>query len=239
MSFIESMFGKTSEVKPRVMKERPEQSQARGYLSDLYQRDLDMPTQQIAGMSNAEQSGQKLLSDWVQSDSYSDPYESAVYQNYRTESRLAEDDAAARLKKDAQAAGASGSTASTQRAMNDLRGGFAQDRSSALANLTNQERNRSDALTQQKINASATVGALQREIENQQNIAKYQATMQNVLAPYQYNSQIASLILNDDYDWYTPSYMQTDGVLGQIGQVGSAVTGITDTISGIGGMFKK
>lgn len=219
-------FSSTKEVKPRKMQERPEQTQARNYLAGLYQQDINLPTQQVAGMSDIEKSGQKLLSNWVQSSSYQDPYESAVYQNVRTENRLARDDAAARLKKDAQAAGSSGSAAATQKALGDLNSRYDQNAASTLANLTVNERNRADAITQEKINASASIGALQRQLENQQNVADYQAAMQNILAPYQYQSQLASLVLSDDYDWFTPSYVQKDGALDQIAQVGQVAGGI-------------
>ncbi len=109
--------------------------------------------------------------------------------------------------------------------------GFAADRSNFLGQLYDQERSRSEAKQVNKVNMANTVGSLDRQLEQAENQAAYEAIMQQVLFPYQQQAQLAQVLLNDDFDRYQPQYMMQDSQYSQM------MNAAQPFIQGVGGFM--
>jgi hypothetical protein len=136
-----------------------------------------------------------------------DPLTGAQYQGYRDASQMEEESAANKVAGRASATGTYGfSGALTGEGM--VRRGFTADRQNYLGGLKNQERNRqlsaagmlpetsdyASAEPLRKTAAASTYGALPREIEQNENLAKYNQIMQAIMFPYTTQANIAQVL---------------------------------------------
>jgi hypothetical protein len=151
------------------------------------------------------QAGQDELRKTVAGDY--DPATSQAYRGYREASQLEEQDALNAMGRQAQVSGMAKSTP-TLNQQGKTRRGYSADRMSYLGQLMDSERNRQLSAAQplmeaddyasqldlRKTAAANTYGALPRQIETAQEDAIYNALLQEVMFPYEYNANIASIL---------------------------------------------
>ena len=254
------LFTKDKKLEFEVIPSTPQQDKARNFLEDLSQRDLDFPERGVAGLSANEQTIQDQLSRWltassdtfdqatgyysdVLSDQY-DPETSRYYKGIREQLETGREEAEAGVRRTAQKAGSARSTpflgveaktgAAYRAKESEVLGGLLQDerrfKSEAASKLTSAGGQRISQL-----GAAEDLAAVPRSIEQMQLDAAYQKILQDLTAPYTYQAQIASQILNE------PRFagIQTGGGLTDLGfaasVAGSAMTG--GIFGGIGSIF--
>ena len=215
------LFSKDKKLKFKLIPSTPEQTQARSYLTGLMDQDIQFPTEQIAPLTGTEQQIQEGLPSYlnqiaedfetsrgyyndVLSGGY-DPATSDFYQGFRAEQDRMKRDALLGIARQGQMAGMSRSTpvlgvqARTGAAIDDatLR---------QLGLLYENERDRrtqaAGSLSQLgsqhigNLSYAEQLAAVQRQNEQAKLSAMYQAVLQTLLAPYQYNAQIAGALLD-------------------------------------------
>jgi hypothetical protein len=190
---------------------------------------------------------------------YYDPYVSKLYRPYRDVSRMEEAEAVNAMRRRAGNVGMARSTPALDREGRTRRG-FAADREGYLAGLYDRERGRqvrtapvlaatstaADEQTLKKAQAGATVGAMPRQVETEQERAIWEALVQTLLAPYNYQQGPANTILNEQRFLYAPD--EGNGLMNFLGSAGANFLGteagagaVTDIFGGIfgGGGGKK
>ena len=230
------LFTKDKKLKFAAIPSTPGQDQARSYLTSLFGQNMDFPEMEVADLSGTEQDIQgqirKYLSgsqgDYdtargyfndVLTDKY-DPATSQYYQGIRGQIDTQKGEAQAQVRRTAQKAG---SARSTPFMGIEARTGQEYDNQKdvVLGNLLQQERDRkaqaSMGLSQlrgqeiSQLSAADQVASKEREIQQQKFQAAYQKILQDLLAPYTYNAQIASTLLNEQrYAGYTTGGGMTD-----------------------------
>lgn len=246
------LFSKDKKLKFKLIPSTPEQTEARGYLTDLMRNDVQYPVQQIAPLTGTEQQIQgqlpsylnQIAEDFETSRGYYndvlsggyDPATSDFYQGFRAEQDRMKRDALLNIARQGQMAGMSRSTpvlgvqARTGQAYDDatLR---------QLGLLYENERGRqgqaAGSLSQLgsqhigNLSYAEQLAAVQRQNEQAKLSAFYQAAVETLLAPYQYNAQIAGALLKEQrYAGY-----QTGGGLTDLGFM---VAAASNAISGGG-----
>jgi hypothetical protein len=217
-----SLFTKEKKLKFKEIPSTSEQTQARSYLQGLEQRDLQFPTLQVAELTPEEQAIQNALPDYFagSQDSYNqskkyysdvlsgsyDPLTSPYYQGLRAnlEARTKAD--VQRVKRAGQGSGMLRSGPTQALAAEQERLGNA-DIATVEGQLLESERNRMQnaagsmlGLEQSRLSTMAGVSSLAekaRAIQQAKNQAAFESAIQDMLAPYLYNAQIASALLNE------------------------------------------
>jgi hypothetical protein len=210
MSFFKGTSGKTKFYLPAYYTE------GRKYIYDLIQGGTpNIPTQKVAGMTDAETRAQSLLSKYMNSSmpsGYStalnelektvkggyDPRTSEAYRGYREASKLEEEDAVNALGRQAQISGMAKSTPVLNNT-GKTRRGYSADRLSYLGSLMNSERDRqlnattalmegadyASQLPLRQATAGMSLGALPRQLEQTEEDAIYNQIMQEIMFPYE------------------------------------------------------
>ena len=239
------LFTKDKKLEFEKIPSAPEQDQARNYLQGLYTNNLNYPEMGVAELSDSERSVQDQIKQYltgsqgdyalsrqyftdVLNDNY-DPATSQYYAGVRGQLDTQKAEAQAGVRRTAQKAGSSRSTpflgieAKTGQAYD-----YEKDR--VLGAMTQAERDRKAgaatslaSLRGQEINQLGTadqIASKEREIQQMKLQAAYNKVIQDMLAPYLYNANIASAILNE----VRYAGVQTGGGLTDLG-FGAAVAG--------------
>jgi len=230
------LFTKSKKLKFKLIPSTPEQTAARNWLQDLYQQDFQAPLQGVAGLTPTEQNIQDDVSrfltesgrDYSAASNYYrdvlsggyDPRTSPAYEGFRQEANALRARSQQEIARAAQKAGMSRSTPVT-----GIQGRTGAEYDSAilraLGDLYERERDRQTgaaaalpALRSQEINTmsqSAALAAEERAVEQNRLNALYEQAMHNLLAPYTYQANIASSLLNEQrYTGYTTGGGMTD-----------------------------
>lgn len=220
----------------QAIPDSPEGKKARTFLTGLFERNLQFPTQTIPGLSGMEKEGQGIVRNWMRSGTTPgvatatnelsrtvkggyDPVNSMAFKGYRAQSKLEEDEAVAALKRSLQLKGMNASSPET-RAEGKTRRGYSADRMSFLGDLFGRERDRQlgaapvladvartgDRETVEKAQVGAQFGAAERMVETAQEQAIFDAVMRTLLAPYNEQMNAAGTVLGE------PRYMYDPGV---------------------------
>jgi len=216
----------TEEIYP-VWREKPGATQARGYLTDLMTKDVNLPTRQTAGMSANEQTGQSLLADILAGKSFQDPSTSQYYQGMRNQMKTATDEGAAALRHRQQLGGSFNSGAAVNQE-SKYRTGQNDQLMTLLGQLYEQERARDNEYT--RLAASSQYGALPRLLEQQGMDSSYNAAQQNAMFPYQYQAPLASEIMQYfGSPWQMPTVVSNPSdfaqIVGPVAQMVGALSG--------------
>jgi len=246
------LFSKDKKLKFKLIPSTPEQTQARSYLTGLMDQDIQFPTEQVAPLTGTEQQIQEGLPSYlnqiaqdfetsrgyyndVLSGGY-DPATSDFYQGFRAEQDRMKRDAQLNVARAAQKGGMARSTPAV-----GIQGRVgAQYDAQALQQLGMLYESERDRRTQAagslsqlgsqhigNLSYAEQLAAVQRQNEQAKLSAFYQAVMQTLLAPYQYNAQIAGALLSEQrYAGY-----QTGGGLTDLGFM---VAAASNAISGGG-----
>lgn len=218
MGFLDFFNDEQQENTPRI-KETPWGAENRNYLTSLINQNVQYPTQQIAGLSDAEKQVQTLLAQVMSGSTFQDPRTSPYYQGLRQEIGAETEKGVSALNRRAQSAGMyrSGTAA---RAEGDYRSDQANKQLSLLGSLYEQERARDNPYT--RLQAGATYGALPRELEQAGLTSQYQQQVNQLQFPYQYQAPLAQNMLNYQ-PWYTPTYITEPS---EYSRINNAVQGI-------------
>lgn len=216
------LFTKSKKLKFKLIPSTPEQETARNWLQSLYLQDFQAPLQGTADLTPTEQQIQGELGnfqsasgqDYSTAASYYrdvlgggyDPRTSPAYEGFRQEA----DALRRRSQQDvARAAQKAGMARSTPVTGIQSRTGAEYDSLilRALGDLYERERDRQThaagalpALRGQQIDTMARtsdLAAMPRQLEQHRLDALYQQAMQNLMAPYTYQANIASALLNE------------------------------------------
>ena len=234
------LFSKDKKLKFKLIPSTPEQTEARGYLTDLMRNDVQYPVQQIAPLTGTEQQIQgqlpsylnQIAEDFETSRGYYndvlsggyDPATSDFYQGFRAEQDRMKRDALLGIARQGQMAGMSRSTpvlgvqARTGAAIDDatLR---------QLGLLYESERDRrtqaAGSLSQLgsqhigNLSYAEQLAAVQRQNEQAKLSAFYQAAVETMLSKYNLNANIALKLLSEQrYAGYTTGGGLTDTAIG-------------------------
>jgi hypothetical protein len=232
------LFTKDKKLEFELIPSTPGQDRSRDFLEGLYERDIKHPEQQIAGLSGNEQTIQDDLSKWLTASSESfdqatgyykdvlqggyDPETSRYYQGIRNQLDRGKEEGQAGVRRTAQKAGSARSTPflgveaavgqKFEDAKNVTLGGLLQDERRFKAGSAEALTSASGQRVGQ-LGAADDIAAKPRELEQMQFNAAYQRILNDLLAPYQYQANIASMILNETR--YTG--IQTGGGLTDVG----------------------
>lgn len=243
------LFTEKAKFKFKKIPSAPEQKQARGYLQSLYQEPLEYPTLEIAGLTPTEQMVQGALPDYfaesegaynqarnyyadILSGKY-DPLTSPYYQGMRTNIEARKKAGIQGVVRAGQTQGMlkSGPTAALGAETGRM---YDADIAALEGQLLEAERSRMGgaaaaipSLENQRLARMAGISDLamkERLIQQARNQAAFEAAINDMLAPYLYNAQIASALLNE------PRYVgvQTGGGITDLGmfmQMGAEVAG--------------
>lgn len=175
----------------------------RTFLSNLLAdvKDFQMPTRQVAGMTDMERAGQSNLADIVAGKAFRDPSTSSYYSGLREASLADEERAASALRNRQTASGMYNSS----RAIGEegrLRGDFATDRATQLGRLYEIESSRDNPYT--RLAAATTYGSLPRVLDQAQMDAEYQSMLADIMFPYTTGAGLAQQIVGNE-QWYNPT----------------------------------
>jgi len=171
------------------------QKQAIGFLRSLVSETPTLPTQEIAGMSQAEQLGQGQLMGIMSGEAFQDPRTSPAYKGFRAESMAQEQAGADQLRRRAQLGGAAMSSGAFG-AESRYRQGMANSRLSQLGQLYESERARDNPYT--RMAAATQYGALPRQLEQAALTSQYQSQLQQALFPYTQQAAIAEGLMGHE-----------------------------------------
>jgi len=205
----------------------PEQTESREWIMNLIRQMVNWPQRNIVGMSDAENTGQNILNQWLGTGTPAgvttgidqltrtvkgdyDPMTSPEWLGFRDRSALDENQAVGALRRRSQLAGMGASTPSIEKEGRTRRG-FSADRMSYLGGLMDRERNRQltasgqliDAADKEstrdlrKVQGAMAFGGLPRELEQMDEDALYESLVQTLLFPYIYQSPNAQFIINE------------------------------------------
>lgn len=235
------LFTKDQKFKFKQIPSTPEQDEARSYLTNLFRQNLSFPELQVADLTGNEQRIQSYISNYLSGfgqdynlarkyytdvlEGEYDPAESQYYQGIRNQLDTQKGEAQAQVRRTAQKAGSARSTpflgieartgAEYDTQKDVVLGGLLQDErqfraqaASGLSDLRGQE--------VAQLSAADQLAAKERMIQQMRFQAAYEKILNELLAPYTYNAQIASYILNEQ------RYMgvQTGGGLSDLGVLG-------------------
>jgi len=212
----------------------PEQDESREWIMNLIRQAVQYPQRNIEGMSQAEQTGQSILNQWLQTGTPAgvttgmnqltstvqgqyDPMTSPHWQGYREESGRQEEQAISSLQRRSQLGGMGASTPALGQE-GEVRRGFSSDRMQYLGGLMDRERGRQLTASGQLITAAdqesrrpltqaqgaMALGGLPRELGQMDEDALYESLVQTLLFPYVYQSPNAQTILNEPRYVYQP-----------------------------------
>jgi len=202
------LFG-GSESKVVTVPDTKYQKQGIGFLQNLLRITPDMPTQQVAGMSPAEQAAQSALMQFVNGGDMQDPSTSQFWKGLRANIKLQDDSNVAALRQRSQAAGMFNSSPS-YRAEGDYRAQSAANANQQLGQLYQNERQYNSAANRAQVGMQ--LGSLPRMLQQQGMDANYQQQMQSLLFPYQNQAPIAQSLMNRQPAQYMQQGQQ--GILG-------------------------
>lgn len=233
-----SLFSKEKSLKFKLIPSTPEQTQARGYLTNMMQTNYQYPTEQIADLTGTEQQIQDSLpsylsqldEDYEASQGYYtdvlnggyDPRTSDFYQGLRAEQGRLKSEAQGDVARRAQKAGMGRSTPALG-IQADVGNTYDAQTLQQLGLLTENERTRRAGaaealprLSAQRLSSVAGVeqlAAVARQQEQARLSAMYQAVVNTMLAQYNINANIAMQLLKE------PRYAgyQTGGGLTDLG----------------------
>lgn len=223
----------TSDQKAQIVQTK-ESKQAGKTLSGLMQQDINIPQQQIAGMNPLtqqaldyysqitpqinqyyQQAGQTLMG-MAQGQ---DPYSSPIYQNLRSEGERMANQAGTKARQSSNMGGALFSTPSNI-AESNARSMVDTALLSTYGDMIQQDQNRQMAAAQglqglgqaqaQQAGMQANLGQIQQQQQQAQFDAIYNQVLQQTLAPFQYQAQIASSL-------YNPQTVVTGGGMSDMG----------------------
>jgi hypothetical protein len=253
------LFTSKQKFKFKKIPSTPEQTRSRSYLESLRDNDLTFQPEGVADLTGTEkqiqgylpsyltdvsndyQSGRSYLND-VLSGSY-DPRESDYYIGFRNEQETMKADAQNQIRRQAQKAGMARSTPSLG-IQSDTGRQYDDQSLRQLGGLYENERNRmgqAAAGLQQigaaygsNVSGAQNIAAVERQQQQAKLSAAYNAAIQTMLAPYQYNAQIASALLNEQ------RYMgvQSGGGMTDLGFALNAGASALGAFAGAGG-FKS
>lgn len=197
-------------VAPKVAK-GTSAANARLYLNNLLgmYSGGQFPMQGVAGMSDAEKTGQGILGNIMSGGAFQDPLTSPLWSGLRGQSQTEEADAVGALRH-RQNLGGMFRSSPGQRAEGEMRSSFANNRSTMLGSLYERERERDNPYT--RLAAVQQYGGLPRQIEQ----AKYNAIIEQYLGPLQYIAQLAQQIIGNEM-WYNPTVLQGPSMAAEIG----------------------
>ena len=175
------------------------QKQGISFLKGLVNQTPELPTQGIAGMSQAEQLGQGQLMGILAGEAFQDPRTSPLYQGLRAESMAQEQAGADQLRRRAQLGGAAMSSGAFG-AESRYRQGMANSRLSQLGQLYAAERARDNPYT--RMAAASQYGQLPRALEQAQMDAQHQSQLANMMFPYTEQANIASALMGHSPNMY-------------------------------------
>jgi len=174
------------------IKETPWGEEARGWIQDLLKKDIQYPTQQVAGLSDIEQSGLSILKDIMAGKAFADPRTSPYYAGLREESERLTDQGTAALRHRQNLGGMFRSSPGV-RMEGEYHGLMDENLLQELGRLYETERARDNPYT--RLQAGMTYGQLPRMIEQQQYNAEMEKKTSDLLAPYSLQSPLANLML--------------------------------------------
>jgi len=241
------LFTKKKSYKFKEIPSTPEQDAARSYLTGLLYNKIQYPTLKIAPMTDSEKTVQDQVKSYlanapadfdtaagyfrdVINDQY-DPATSMYYEGFRREADTAKSEAQAQVRRSAQKAGVARSTPSLGM---EARTGMDYDSRTMqlLGSLLQDERNFKSQAAQvlpqmrgsqvSQLAVADQLASKPREIQQARYQAAYEKIVNDMLAPYLYNANIASAILNEPrYQGYTSGGGLTDW--GNIATLGATV----------------
>jgi len=186
------LFSSDTEESWKKLREAAPATQARGYMTNLMNQQVDIPTRKTAGMSENEQAGQSILARILSGESFQDPSTSKYYQGMRSQYKTATDEGASALRHRQQLGGVFHSGAAVNQE-SKFRQGMADQEMSLLGQLYEQERARDNPYT--RLAAAGQYGGLPRLLEQQGMDSAYQSALQNIMFPYQYQAPLAQNIM--------------------------------------------
>ena len=104
----------------------------------------------------------------------------------------------------------------------ETRSRYGADRSQFLGSLYDRERDRDNPYTRQA--AVAAYGGLPRDIEAQQEQAKYNALMAELLFPYQQQAGLAQVLLGYQ-PWHQPQFYEEESMFSQLAPLAGTAVG--------------
>lgn len=234
-------MGLLSSSTKKVDVRTPEAKSADKWLqSILKQGTPDIPTEQIAGMSDAEKMAQKLVTEYgggqaegldtlrAISQGSTDITQDPTIQALMATITKSGSEEANRLNRSLMLRGSRGSAAQdelgrsvtqTQQSLMSTLAPYAEaakNRQMSAAQLLNQL---GESSTLNRLNALSTTGSLPRTLQQLQNTANYQKLMTEVLFPYQQGTQVASTIKQGGQT----ALSQSPSVLSQVSGLAGAV----------------
>lgn len=230
------LFTKDKSLKFAKIPSAPEQKQARSYLVDLMENNLQFDPQPVADLTDTEKQIQGKLPSYLSMadsdfnsarDYYNDvlsgnydPSKSDYYQGFRNEQDRLKKETQLGIARAGQKAGIARSTpvlgtqakAGAQIDDQTLQqlGLLYENERTRMANAANEL----PQLTSRNLSNVGTIenlASIARQQEQDRLSAMYQAALQTMLAPYNYNAQIASALLNEQrYTGYETGGGMTD-----------------------------
>lgn len=244
MGLLDFMKSSTDTLDTR----NPQQEAADKWMLQMLQKGTpNIPTEQIAGMSESEKLAQKILGQWggqeaegldtlrqmsTASDNIlEDPTISALMDVIGKRG----DETANRLSRSLMLRGGRGgagadmlgrSVSDTQKEMLSTLAPYAQAARTQKMNAAQALASLSDDSKIRRLSALSTTGSLPRTLQQLQNSANYQQAIQSVLFPYQQLAPMAGTLSNSQGQ----SVVQTPSMFSQVaGGIGALAGGFTGT----------
>jgi hypothetical protein len=190
----------------------------------------DLPTQQVAGLSQLEQAGLGTLGQINAGAAFQDPTTSALYASLREQSRRDEAQGVNDIRNRAQLSGMFDSSPGMG-AEGNYRAQMANNRQSMLAQMFEQERARDNPYT--RLAATMQYGQLPRQLEQAQMTADYQSQLQQALFPYEYTAPLAQSLMGFQQQTYqTP--VQANSASRMMAGAGMGLSAAGSVMGGLG-----
>lgn len=212
----------------------PWAASGRSFLEELMGRNINYPTQEVAGLSQYEQQGMNQLADIMSGKAFRDPTTSPYYQGMRQEIARDTEKGASALRQRQNLGGMFRSGAGV-REEGEYRGDMAAKALQILGSLFESESARDNPYT--RLQAGMTYGAVPRQIQQQGFDASYNQQLQNLLAPFNLQVPLALQLMG-----YQPlqqaSYQADDpsGLSSIMSLLGGAAGIAGPLMSGIGAL---
>jgi len=175
--------------------------QERGNIRSLGQQTLAFPTQQIAGLTDTEQMGQGILSQIAGGGAFQDPRSNPYYLGLRQQNDIDYGEGLAQLRNRQNATGMYNSSGA-YRGEADYSAKNNAYMNSILGQLYESERSRDNPYT--RMAAISQYGSLPRLLEQARLDAEYNKSVQDLLAPYQYQLPIWQQMVGNEV-WTQPT----------------------------------
>lgn len=243
MGFMDSIFGNnTSGQGFEKIPLTKDQKAAQSFLMAQLNKSVNIPTQQVAGLSPTEQLLQNNLSSYFgagggyqsgmnainDQTKYVDPVTSPYFKGLAQQSQLAKEKGVSALRQRSQLGGMLFSSPSA-RAEGEYTSNLDANLMAQLGQLENQQKAQQLQAAQMAmqnplaaLNSAAPLAAQPRTLEQALMEAQYNQQLQSMLFPYQYQAPIAQGIMNNQaYAWNpgttSPSMFST--ITGGIGSI--------------------